>query len=191
MAWLSQRGRESIASRPLGFGLYVTIAGVLSAEVYVAARCGSVDTETMRYALLTPFALVGALAILFALEPWAAIRRVVAAAVCVWAMVQLIEHGRLLAGAVAHGPTNPRRELAQYLEAHHVRYSWAPFWDAQALDFLTQERVVVASEDVVRITLYQDQVAAHAGEAVRVSHTPCVSGGVEAVKGVYWLCPLP
>jgi hypothetical protein len=165
--------------------------GILSAEVYGAARCGIVDTGTMRYALLTPFALVGGLGILFALEPWTAVRRVAAVVVCTWALVQLVNHGRLLAVAIANGPQSPRRELARYLEAHEVRYSWAPFWDALALNFLTQERIVSASEDVVRITLYQDQVAAHAREAVRVSHQPCVSGGVEAVKNVYWLCPLP
>jgi hypothetical protein len=191
VAWLARREQLASTSPSLAFGIYVMLTGVLSAEVYVTARCGYVDVETMRYALLTPFALIGALAILFALEPWRLVRLGVAVAVCVWALAQLVDHGQLLARAIRNGPASPRRELARYLEDHHVRYAWAPFWDAQALDFLTQEHVVVASEDVVRITLYQDQVSAHADEAVRVSHKPCVSGGVEAVKNVYWLCPLP
>jgi hypothetical protein len=128
---------------------------------------------------------------LFAVEPSPAVRRAVAAIICVWAIVQGTAHLTLLRRAIATGPSSSRLQLARYLEDHNVRYSYAGYWDAQALNFLTGERVVIASEDVARIALYQDLVAEHAREAVRISQSRCANGGVEAVPGVYWLCSLP
>lgn len=186
--WLARtRGAGEVATR-YGFPVYLIVVGVVSAEVYVAARCGIVDVQTLRYALLTPFAIVGVLAILCSLEPSRSARRLVAGAVCVWAAVQFVQHTQLLAAALAHGATSPRRDLARYLEAHDVRYAWADYWDSLTLTFLTGERVIVASEGVVRIETYQRQVSAAGQEAVRIRQVPCVRGGVEAVPRIYWVC---
>lgn len=186
--WCIRQRRDIDAN--LGFPLYLTILGVLSAVVYVTMRCGVVNEGTMRYAMLTPFASVGALAMLFALEPRTSVRRAVGAIVCVWAAAQFVDHTRLLAGSMTHGPTSPRQPLAKYLEEHGIRYAWADYWDAQVLTYLTGERVVVASENVVRISFHQTVVESHAEEAVRISPRPCPIGGVEAVPGRYWVCPL-
>jgi hypothetical protein len=186
--WLART--QPLNRAALGFALYLTLVGILAAEVYVAARCGVVDTETMRYALLTPFAFIGAIALVLALEPSMIARRTVVIIVCIWATFQLIEHTRLVSRAVTVGPSNPRRQLAEYLVVNNVRYARADYWDAQALNFLTQERVIIASEDVQRIPRYQTEVEARGNEAVRIRRQPC-AGGTEAVQGAYWICPSP
>jgi hypothetical protein len=104
--------------------------------------------------------------------------------------VQFVDHTRFLARSIAQDPVSPRYQLAQYLEEHGVRYAWADYWDAQVVTYLTAERVIVASETVSRIPLYQALVEQHAREAVRITHRPCPATGVEAVPGRYWLCPL-
>jgi hypothetical protein len=184
--WCIRKGREG---SNLGFPLYLTIVGVLSAVVYVSTRCGFVNQETMRYAILTPFAAIGALAMLFAVEPRTSVRRAVGAIVCIWAAAQLVDHTRLLARSITQGPPSPRHALARFLEEHGIRYAWADYWDAQVLTYLTAERVVVASDTVVRIPFYQTAVESHAEEAVRISPRPCPAGGVEAVPHRYWVCP--
>jgi len=183
------RERRGVDS-DVGFPLYLTIVGALSAVVYVTVRCGVVNEGTMRYAMLTPFAIVGALAILFALEPRTSVRRAVGAIVCIWAAVQFVDHTRLLTRSIAQGPTSPRHVLARYLGEHGIRYAWADYWDAQVLTYLTAERIVVASENVARISIYQTEVESHSQEAVRISRQPCPVDGVEAVPRVYWVCPL-
>jgi hypothetical protein len=190
LLWLA-RSTTTINRTALGFALYLTIVGLLAAEVYVAARCGVVDTGTMRYALLTPFAFIGVIALVLALEPSAIVRRLIVILVCVWAAFQLVEHTKLFARAVTYGPTNPRRQLAEYLVTNNIRYASAEYWDAQALNFLTQERVVIKSEGVQRIPRYQAEVEAHAREAVLIRRQPCPAGGTEAVHNVYWICPSP
>ena len=66
------------------------------------------------------------------------------------------------ASAVRNPPESEHRMLVNYLTSHRIRYATAIYWDAYLLDFLSQERVIVASSDLVRIPEYQDEVDAHA-----------------------------
>ena len=50
------------------------------------------------------------------------------------------------------------------------------YWDAYVTDFLTRERVIVASTDKVRISAYQARVEANSGMAVRILRQPCNEG---------------
>jgi hypothetical protein len=70
-------------------------------------------------------------------------------------------------------PLAEHRVLTDYLLAHQIRYATANYWDAYIVTFLSHERVIVASNDVVRIPAYQKEVEAHGGDAVNLARQPC------------------
>jgi hypothetical protein len=176
------------ASRRNDYLVYLLVAGVLSALVYVVARCGAVNVGTMRYGLVTPFALVAGLGLLFSMEPSRRVRHLLAAIVCAWGLWQFVEHARIFVRAVREGPSSPRLTLVSYLERQGVRYAWGDYWDAQVITFLTRERVIVAPETFSPITSYEYEVRRHAHEAMTIRRRPCRTGGQEAVPGIYWVC---
>ena len=63
--------------------------------------------------------------------------------------------------------------MATYLEGSGLKFARATYWDAYVITFLAQERVIVASTTTVRISAYQAEVDAHAGEAVTLQRLPC------------------
>ena len=83
-------------------------------------------------------------------------------------------------------PIGPKRELAQALEARGVRYGYADFWVAYYVSFMANERVILASSDLVKIRTYNRTVDAHAGEAVRISRRACPGG--EQLTPFFWSC---
>jgi hypothetical protein len=80
-----------------------------------------------------------------------------------------------------------KHQLISALDAQNVRFGRADYWLAYYIDFITDERMIFASDDPQRILLYNRIVAEHAGEAVRLSRRPC-PGGVALIPGVY-RCP--
>ena len=96
-------------------------------------------------------------------------------------------HARLLIEYVSHQPGNPKRLIARHLEARGVKYARANYWRAYAITFLTNERIIVASEDYQRILEYTRLVDAHRDEAVRLSPDSCPGG--KSVMYKLWICP--
>ena len=90
-----------------------------------------------------------------------------------WAATNLLDNARLVVSAVRNPPVNEHRLLINYLTDHHIRYARAGYWDAYAVDFLSRERVTVASTGLVRIPEYQKQVDEHAKDAVDIERQPC------------------
>ena len=77
--------------------------------------------------------------------------------------------------------------IARHLETSGVRYATSDYWVAYAVTFLTNERVRIASDDLVRIQEYQRLFEAHRGEAIRVSRRRC-DGGRMIMRSIY-ICP--
>ena len=73
-------------------------------------------------------------------------------------------------------PDNPKRLIARHLESRGVKYTKADYWRAYAITFLTNERIIVASVNVERISEYQKLVDAHRDQAVRLSRDNCPGG---------------
>jgi hypothetical protein len=78
--------------------------------------------------------------------------------------------------------------IIRSLEARGIRYAMADYWIAYYTTFMTNERIIVAADDIGRIPAYEQEVRAHRQEAVRISRTAC---GTEppVIEGVYF-CPL-
>jgi hypothetical protein len=90
--------------------------------------------------------------------------------------VNLAGNVRLLRASISERPSNEHREIADYLVNHQIRYARAIYWDAYAIDFLSRERVIVASVDLVRIPDYQRRVDENDAHAYNLPRIPCTGG---------------
>jgi hypothetical protein len=169
--------RPRLATTEEGFGLYLVGVGVLTACAYpLSCNVAFEYAPLLRY---LPFALlipVGLFATFMMREPSRQLRAIAAAVFIVWTALNFADNARLVASAVRNPPQSEQRALANYLTSHHIRYARAIYWDAYLVDFLSQERVIVASADVIRIPEYQDEVAAHEKDAVNLARLPCAGG---------------
>lgn len=167
---------------------YLVLIGLLSGAGYVLGRCGQITFMVLRYELLSLLGAAGLGAWFLRANAGRAATRVWIALVCGTVAISAAAHGRLLAEYRFHTPVGAKRMIARHLETAGIRYASADYWMAYALTFLTNERVIVASEDVGRIREYRRRVDQHRSEAIRVSRKPC-AGGRAVIRGVFF-CPL-
>ena len=97
-----------------------------------------------------------------------------------------ISHGQIWREYLTHPPVGVKRAIIRQLQARGIEYATSDYWIAYYITFLTNERIIVASDDFIRIPVYQKIVREHAAESVRISRKPC-DGGREIVENVY-LC---
>jgi hypothetical protein len=159
----------------------------LSAAGYVAGRCGELGFGTVRYDLLSLIGAVGLGAWFLSTRPSKLLTRAWVVCLAAWLSVSALAHARLLAEYLGGPPIGAKQLVVRNLRAQGVQYAVSDYWIAYAVTFMTDERVIVASEDFVRIPAYQDIVAEHADKAVRISRSACV-GGRTVAPGLY-LCP--
>jgi hypothetical protein len=127
----------------------------------------------LRYALFTPLLVIAVLASYLFRERSPQWRAAIASLVLLWATGSIVDNARLAVHLDRNPPPKPHRRMATYLEGSGIRYARATYWDAYVITFLAQERVIVASTTTVRISAYQADVDAHAGEAVTLQRLPC------------------
>jgi len=169
------------------FCAYLAIVGALSAGAYALGRCGVIVLQTMRYDLLSVIGAVGIGAWFLAVERRRWLRRTWSAAIVVWALVAMVAHGRLWSQYLSHPPIGDKELIARYLEAKGIKYATSDYWIAYEVTFLTNERVIVASNDFVRILSYQQIVDDHRAQSVLISRQRC-DNGQQMYEGV-WFCP--
>ena len=168
---------------PDPFSAYLVLVALLSAAGYVVGRCGEVDFVVMRYELLSILGAVGLGAWFLRVERSVLLRRIWIGLACATVAVAALAQGRLLAEYVRHPPESAKQQIVKQLEARGVQYAYSDYWTAYPITFLTNERIIVAS-DFVRIRQYNTIVDAHRAEAVTISRTPC-EGGRPIIRGVY------
>jgi hypothetical protein len=111
----------------------------------------------------------------------------------VWALccaaifaVSLTAHVRLLAEYATHPPVALKQDLIRELDARHIRYAYADFWTSYYVSFMTRERIIVASDEAVKVRTYNRLVDAHRDEAIRISRRPCADG--YRLTAAFWGC---
>lgn len=176
---------HGIAGRRHGwqFPAYISLVGLLAALVPAVARCGFIHA---RYVLLALFLLAGITALYLRMERNTRLRAVVISVVLLWASVNAVDHMRHAAARHA-SPPDPREVLIDHLLANDIRFAVSDYWTAYHVTFLSEEEVIIASSDFVRIHQYQDVLRSH-DDAVRIGLAPC-DGGQE-VAGFH-VCPPP
>ncbi len=173
---LVQRAASTLLP-PSWFPAYLMLTGIQAALVYALFSAQVQDISLTRYTLLTIFLPIGISAWIFRTERSAAIRAVAITCILLWAAAQASDSGRLLSEYLRHPPADEYRELTNFLEERGVKYGRASYWDAYAVDFLSNERIILASNDFVRINEYGSIVDQHREQAVTITATdrehPC------------------
>ncbi len=174
MGRIRQRQPSSVARSDFPF--FLMLVGLEATIVYTFLSCLVRDIMLIRYTLLTLFLPVGALGWLFAWDRSTKRRTLAIVAALLWAAPAVWDGGRVLSEYVHEPPSDDYRKLATYLERTGIRYGEAPYWTAYAIDFLTNERVILRSSEVVRITMYDDLFRQHESEAVSIVNGPSCAG---------------
>ena len=185
---MSLAARRRVPGRSF-FAVYLMLVGLLSAGAFVVARCGAVGD--VRYALLSMIGAVGLAAWFLQVEQRPLLKGIWIALVAAWALDSAVGHGQLWAEYIRNPPPGAKRLIIEHLDARGVRYAMADYWNAYYISFLTRERIIVRSIDVDRIHEYDRLVAAHLGEAVLISRTPCQGASGERILPGTYLCPPP
>ncbi len=178
---LAARSRATLHA--MSFGWYVLGVGVVAVLAYSATR--PAEDVVRRYLLLSLLMPVGLSAVWLMLEPRRLVRAGVMTFVLGWAFLAGIDNWRQFDRYASSQVPNPMRELVTALEARGITVAEAPYWRAYKLAFLSQERIMVASSDVVRITEYQRRADAAGDQVVRIREEPC-AGGTQV--GGWFLC---
>jgi hypothetical protein len=172
-------------ARPAAFPAFLGCVGLEALAVYALTRPALIGT--IRYMLLTLLLPIGVCGAYFCLEPRRDLRRVVLAAIAVWALFAGVDNGRLLYAFVDRTPPNDMRVLADGLVARGIDVAESDYWTAYRLSYLTGERVKVASTTVIRITEYQRLAAAKGKQLMQISEDPCPAPA--ARLAIWYLCP--
>jgi hypothetical protein len=162
------------ASGDDGFAGYLAFVGFFTACAYPLS-CNVIlhAPPLLRYLLLAMLLPVGLFAAFMQRERSRALRTAVVGAFVLWGAVNLWDNLRLIRDALQNPPGSEHRVLVDYLLEQRVRYARAIYWDAYVVDFLSGERVIAASVDIVRIPEYQKLVDEHASGAVNLERMPC------------------
>jgi hypothetical protein len=162
------------ASSDDGLGAYLAWVGLFTACVYPLS-CNVIlhAPPLLRYLLLALLLPVGLFAVFMQRETSRALRTAAVSVFVLWGVANLWDNVRLVREAVQNPPGSEHRVLVDYLLQQRIRYARAIYWDAYVVDFLSRERVITASVDIIRIPDYQRQVDEHANAAVNLERMPC------------------
>jgi len=172
---IAQNIRRIPRDRPdAAFGIYLFLVGLFTAGAYpLSCHVTYGGPPILRYLLFGLLIPVGLFATYAACEPSRRFRSVATAAFVLWGAANLVDNVRLIALTARTPPLAEHRVLTDYLLSRQVRYTSAIYWDAYIVSFLSRERIIVASNDVIRIPEYQKEVEAHAADAVNLQRQPC------------------
>jgi hypothetical protein len=163
--------RQAHAGGRSRFGWYLAGVGFLSAAVYVLTR-SSTEPVVDRYLLLTLYLPIGIVAAFLTVEPRRSLQGAIVGLVLLWGTVSAVDHARLILAYRTPGPYE-LRQLVDGLLARNIHVAKAQYWRAYSVTFLSQERVKVASTDVVKIKEYQELARAEGKSVVLISEQPC------------------
>jgi hypothetical protein len=166
--------------REYAFCTYLMLVGAFSVVGYVAGRCGVVTEGTMRYELLSIIGAVGAGALFLCLAPSSRLKTVWVGIVVACTVV------RLSYEYATARPAGQKEMLVRHILARGIEYGYSDYWIAYYVSFMTNERVILASTDVVRVKAYQLMVDAHRDKAVRIARSPCE--GAHHLTEFFFLC---
>jgi hypothetical protein len=175
LAWSWYRQPRLGASE--AFFVYLGLVGVFTAAAYpLSCNITPGQPPLLRYILLGLLLPVGCFGAFMVRERSRLLRVAVPTAFALWGAVNLAGNVRLLRASITEPPPSEHRVVADYLVSQQIRYARAIYWDAYAIDFLSHERVIVASVDLVRIPDYQRRVDENDAHAYNLPRIPCTGG---------------
>lgn len=168
LAWLWRSGRGGPA---IGFAVYLALVGCCAIAAY-ALTC-AYAYPVVRYFTLGVFLPIGCFAAFMAWEPSRPLRGAAILVFALWGAANLVDNVRVFREALINPQPDPHAELTEFLLGHQIRYARASYWDSYIVDFLSRERVIVASSGPVRIPEYERLVDEYSDSAVLIERMPC------------------
>jgi hypothetical protein len=166
------------------FAAFLVLTAVFSVSGYVFGRCGAIDFYFMRYELLSIIGVAGLAGWFLQSERSRIVRASWLALAAAWFVYTATPHVQLYAEYLRRPPEDVRRTLIAALDARGIRYASSTYWISYAITFITDERIIMKSEDFVRIREYERIVDSQPQPVWRVTRQPC---GEEVMPRV-WLC---
>jgi hypothetical protein len=180
---------EAVRRRPMShvsFPIFLIVVGLQAAVAYALTR--DLSMFTFRYGLLALFLPVGGAALVMQRERPMPMRVAGAALAGLLAAAALVDHVTVLQRS-SFAPPPPRFvPLAQRLEERGVYLARAGYWRSYVVTFLTQERVIVASNEIQRIREYQQKVDAASEGVATIQESPCDGQRAFDIVGPWHLC---
>jgi hypothetical protein len=180
--------RERRWRREYAFCAYLILVAALSISGYVLGRCGVVSPSRVRYDMLSLLGAVGLAAWYLRIESSKWLGTIWVLLLVCWAATGALAHTRLTAEYLDDAPVGGKHRIISELEARGIRYAISYYANAYPIAFLTDERIIVASTNRVRIRHYQQHVHANRSQAVRITRARCRNG--ERVMAGLYFCPL-
>ena len=169
--WLA---RSSAARLKAAFGVYLAVIGACALAAYPLACGGAINTfPVLRYLTLATLLPTGLFATYAVLECSRYARAAMMGVFIFWGAANLWDNARVLYQANMAPEPDPRRELTEFLLSHKIHFARASFWDAYAVDFLSNEQVIVGSYVVSRIPEYERLVDEQGAAAANIERMPC------------------
>jgi hypothetical protein len=168
------------------FCAYLMLVAAFSLAGYLIGRCGVIDFYTMRYELLSLLGAVGLAGWYLRVERSRAVAAVWALCCTAIFVVSITAHVRLLAEYATRPPVALKQDLIRELDARGIRYAYADFWTSYYVSFMTRERIIVASDEAVKVRTYNRLVDEHRAEAIRISRRACADG--YQLTSAFWGC---
>ena len=167
-------------------GMYLLLIGLQSVLVYSATRCGNTSFFTTRYLLLSIFIGSGAMAL--AVDRDRTPFRIAFIGVCMlWVAVCILGHVAWVQGFVHDPPAGRYRELARYLDRHHITRIRTDYWTGYHVAFLTEERVKAETE-FRRVHDYVLAVRSAPADVVEVHRSRVDACGTAQEVAGFYLC---
>jgi hypothetical protein len=175
LAWsYYQQPKLSTGEAPF---VYLGLVGVFTAAAYpLSCNITPGNPPLLRYILLALFVPVGCFGAFMWRERSPALRALVPAAFALWGAANLAGNVGLLRASIKEPPVSEHRIIADYLVSQRILYARAIYWDAYAIDFLSREKVIVSSVDLVRIPDYKRRVDENSAYAYNLPRVPCRGG---------------
>jgi hypothetical protein len=166
--------------------VYLVLVGLFSFGGNAILRCGFIGV--MRYDLLSILGATGLAAWYLRIEHVRRMRMLWIVLLAAWTVISVVPHVGLWGEYLSHPQAGAKRLIIRQLEFQGTRYAYADYWLAYYITFVTDERIIVAATDSVRVREHNRIVDAHRDEAVLVSRRSC-PGGRQIAGGVYLCSP--
>ena len=171
LAWLWRLRRTESDVR---FGVYLALVGCCALAAYSLTCTLAIGTHPIvRYVNLALLFPIGCFAVFMGWEPSVRLRRTMIVVFALWGTANLVDNLQVVRAAAVAPLPNPHRELTNFLLSHQIRFARADYWDAYVVDFLSGERVTVASFGPARIPEYERRVNENLDTAVYIERLPC------------------
>jgi hypothetical protein len=173
------------------FSAFLVMTAACSILGYVVGRCGAIDVHYTRYELLSVAGLAGLWGWFLTVTQGSTRWRRLLVVPTIWFTLLAVPHVQIWTEYIRRPPLDVRRLIIAHLDARGITRAASDYWMAYPTTFLSRERIIVRSEDFVRVQEYERLIDAQGGGVPRISRTPCEAGGHQIVPRVYLCEPNP